>query len=535
MYNKGLFHDWVPKPVMLLLLIVFLFPILFVSGIYASNSSQMISDLGILPEHISMARYAMYIGMGVILPLMGRIKTYLRSKEMMITCLSMLALLSIVCATTSSPYVLIFSSFFIGIFKLLALLDVVMIVMVIISPSGERGMFYSIFYPLSISSGQISTFITAKIAYNLQWQSVYIIMAIILLVLVLLAVIFMHNLRFSKKVPLYYFDWFSMLLYVVSLMFLNYIFSFSKQQDWFHSFNIKISLIAFFFFIIWFFYRQSKLKRPYISLGIFTKKSYLQGFSLLMFLGLFLSSGTIQSTYTSGVLGYDSVTNSLLNVAMVIGVVMAGFISFYGFKRNLSMKYFIMFGFASFTLYAIYMYFVVTTVIDFEYLIIPMILKGLGMTVLYIGIWYYSYKDLGMSDFLPGATFLIVIRSFLGVGFFSAIVAWLYYKLQLVSLSDLSVGMDTVNLAPQGGGMAVYKRVKIQSIIAATKIMYGYYIIGGIVVLTYLTILRFNALHYRRLILIKKIINRESIKGYRFRKVKTKKEEIITDSVGAAM
>ena len=37
MYNQGLFKDWVPKPAMLLLIILYLFPLLVVGGIYTAN------------------------------------------------------------------------------------------------------------------------------------------------------------------------------------------------------------------------------------------------------------------------------------------------------------------------------------------------------------------------------------------------------------------------------------------------------------------------------------------------------------------
>ena len=50
MYNQGLFKDWVPKPAMLLLIILYLFPLLVVGGIYTPNFSNMMSDLGMYSE-----------------------------------------------------------------------------------------------------------------------------------------------------------------------------------------------------------------------------------------------------------------------------------------------------------------------------------------------------------------------------------------------------------------------------------------------------------------------------------------------------
>ena len=122
MYNKGLFSDWVPKSVMLLLILLFLFPLLAVSGVYTANFRDMMSDLGIYSEYLSWANYASFIGMGAALPLLLRFKMRFRSKELMITSFLTMALCSFVIITTGEPYVIIFASFILGIFKIIALI-----------------------------------------------------------------------------------------------------------------------------------------------------------------------------------------------------------------------------------------------------------------------------------------------------------------------------------------------------------------------------------------------------------------------------
>lgn len=67
MYNQGLFKDWVPKPAMLLLIILYLFPLLVVGGIYTPNFSNMMSDLA-LYSNISRLR--------TMLPLLEWVQPY---------------------------------------------------------------------------------------------------------------------------------------------------------------------------------------------------------------------------------------------------------------------------------------------------------------------------------------------------------------------------------------------------------------------------------------------------------------------------
>lgn len=514
MYNKGLFKDWVPKPVMLLLIVLYLFPLLVVSGIYTANFNEMMNDLGIYSEYLSWANYASFIGMGAALPLLLRFKMRFRSKELMITSLLMISLFSMVIATVSNPYVIIFSNFVIGYFKIIALIELILPLLFILSPDGNRTKFYSIFYPLSISTAQLSSYLFSTIAYNLEWQTVYVIMTIVLLVLVLLSVVFMHDLRFSRKLPLYYIHWPSILLYAVSFFLLSYVLVFSKQQGWYTSPSIQYATMGFVLFFALFLFKQKKLKRPFVPLSIFRSKNFIQGFTLLMGLGMFLASASIQNTFTVGILGYNSTTNNLLNYAMVPGIILGGFYAFYWYKKKYPTKFLIFSGILFYTLHFVLMYFLISPQIEISYLVLPQIMRGLGMTILFISIWYYALDGFNMDETLAAVALTIVVRSVVSVAFAGALYSWAYYKLQLQGFDNLAHHLDAITLSPRGGGLAVYGRAKLQAILTASKTLYGYSIIAGMILMIYTLALRFENTHYRRLILVRKLVKGESIKGY---------------------
>ena len=63
-YSKNYpFYNWVPKPVGIIILFVFFLPILTVGGTYSVASTEMMSGLGIISEHIQFANFATSIGM----------------------------------------------------------------------------------------------------------------------------------------------------------------------------------------------------------------------------------------------------------------------------------------------------------------------------------------------------------------------------------------------------------------------------------------------------------------------------------------
>jgi hypothetical protein len=51
MYNKGLFSDWVPKPVQLLIIVLLLAVAMPLGGVYTGNISFMVGSTGQLTEY----------------------------------------------------------------------------------------------------------------------------------------------------------------------------------------------------------------------------------------------------------------------------------------------------------------------------------------------------------------------------------------------------------------------------------------------------------------------------------------------------
>lgn len=74
MYNKGLFANWVPKPLQLLLIAIFSAFTMSLSGVNTGNITYMYSSMGSMSEYFSMANYATTIGMGAVMPLVMRFK-----------------------------------------------------------------------------------------------------------------------------------------------------------------------------------------------------------------------------------------------------------------------------------------------------------------------------------------------------------------------------------------------------------------------------------------------------------------------------
>ncbi len=218
MYNQGLFHHWVPKPLQLLLLLIFQFAFLAVSGVYTTNIYYMAGQSGNQSDFYMWSYYAGSIGMGVAMPLLVRIKSRFRTKEIVSGALVILAFCSFIIGTTTQPYVIVLCSLVMGFVKMFGSIEMLLVLMFILSPDGNRGRFYSIFYPYALIASQFTSYLMTDLSYELNWQISYMYMAAACLFLALISIIFQHNQRFVRKLPLYYVDWLSAMLFSVCFL-----------------------------------------------------------------------------------------------------------------------------------------------------------------------------------------------------------------------------------------------------------------------------------------------------------------------------
>ena len=235
MYNKGLFSDWVPKSVQLLMIVLLLIVVMPIGGVYTGNISFMVSGTGTMQEYFLWANYATTIGMGASMPVVLRLKLRFKVRDKVVILLVLLGLLSYVNATTQNPMVIVIVSLIIGFLKMIITIELFLPLMVML---GNRGVFYGVFYTFVLLLNQITAYYAVEISILYNYQQFFILASVLCFVLALLCWVLMHNQYFALKVPLHYIDWLSILLFVSTFMFSAYVFSFGKQQDWFNSKNI---------------------------------------------------------------------------------------------------------------------------------------------------------------------------------------------------------------------------------------------------------------------------------------------------------
>ena len=460
------------------------------------NIGQMMSSTGIVSEFFLLGNFAGTIGMALYIPMIMRIKMRFRSKELMITALLTMAIMITVIATTTSGVVIVGASLIFGVAKMVGMIEVLLPVQFILSRNGEKNRFYAIFYPAALILGQFGGITASIFSQSLSWQGIHFNAAATLLIMALVCVVFMHNKRFAKKMPLYYVDWMGLLLFATGLISLAYLFSFGKQQDWFVSRNIQVAAITATVAIVSLVIRQLNIKRPFLAFKIYKRNDILVGLMLLVGQGTYMGASSIMTIYSTAILGFNWMTNASLNLMMIPGMITAGFVAYHWTKNKIPLKMYIFSGFAAHFLYTVMLYFMMVPQLNITQLFLPQMLNGYGMCTLFISIWIYIFNKIEPETMLLSVAPIMVFRSFFMIALSSSLIGWLQYELQWQSVGNLALYFDTITLN-HNPNVGLIRDVQLGAIMAANKRMLGFIIIAGLGFLTFIFLHQFGAQKYR--------------------------------------
>lgn len=498
-------RPWVPQWLGFITAVVIMLPIVLINGAYTGDITEVSGTLGVLSEDIRMAYYATSVGMAVSYPLIPKVRSVVTTKTILLIDLLIQAVLSFICAKVEQIDIVIICSFFIGFFKGFAMLEVIAMIRPFFSPGNVRSEFYSYFYPIVFSAGQISMALTAQLAYYYQWQHMYYFVVILLLVAIVFILAFFRYARTPVHIPFKEMDGKSALLAASCLLFIIYIFTYGKTLDWFASPKIVIYTVVTPILIWFFFYRQNNNKKPYLRLEVLNCSKALIGYLFMMVTMFFSSSSSLIISYATSILRVDSVHTNALNLWLLPGFILGGIIGFWWFRwQRWRFRFLISSGMFCFVAYFAILYFGIAPGGTYEMLYLPMFLRGVGMMVLFIAFGVYVVEDMNPRLMIYNAFFLITFRSALAPALSTSFYNNILNRLQLNAMNILSDNMTMDNLLAskqytqslnnalsQGYGIgeatqiatnSLYATLQTQGLLLGLKTVIGYMLIASLVI-----------------------------------------------------
>lgn len=274
----------------------------------------------------------------------------------------------------------------------------------------------------------------------------YYLIVILLLVAIIFVLCFFTYLRRPIYMHFKRADWKSIPLAAGVMLMTIYLFTYGRTLDWFTSDRLRLYalLIPLLFFL--FIQRQKDNHERFASLRIFDTFKPAIGYIFMSFTMLFSTTSTLVTNYLNNVLAVDSLHTNTLNLWLLPGFALGGFICFWWFRwQRWRFRFLISVGLWCFVVYLALLYFGVSSNATYETLYLPTFFRGLGMMVLFIALALFVVEDLKPDIISSNTFFMISIRSSLAPAIFASLFSnWSYFR-QIKGIHVLSEGMRMDN------------------------------------------------------------------------------------------
>ena len=400
------FYNWVPKPVGIIILFVFFLPILTVGGTYSVASTEMMSELGIISEHIQFANFATSIGMAAFCPFLYRLVVIRRQKMMCLAGFSLMYIFSYICAKTDSVFLLALCSIFMGFLRMvLMMVNLFTLIKYAghieaydkITPGNEpttdegwdkldieRSAAQPAIYLFFMVLGQLGTSLTAWLAFEYEWQYIHYFMMGLLLLCILITFITMPYHKYTtRRFPINFKQFGNASIFCITLTCITYVLTYGKVLDWYDDPTIQWATVCAIIAGGIFLYIESTQRNPYYQLDVFKLRTIRMGFLFYFLLMVLNSSAMFVNVFTGIGMKLDNFQNATLGNWSMLGYLIGGIATIWLSVKGVHFKYLFAAGFLLLGLSAMFMYFEVQGAGLYERMKYPVIIRSTGMMFLY--------------------------------------------------------------------------------------------------------------------------------------------------------
>ncbi|MEJ7683145.1 MAG: MFS transporter [Segetibacter sp.] len=240
-------------------------------------------------------------------------------------------------------------------------------------------------------------------------------------------------------------DWLGIALLAIAVGSLQYVLERGQDDDWFESIAITaFSVIAVFglFFFIW---REFTFKNPIVDLRVLRNGHLRVGTVLSFILGFGLYGSTfIIPLYTQATLGWTATQSGMLMIPAALTTAFMMPIIGQLLQRGVPQQYLVALGMLLFFTYSFWGYKIITPDTGKDAFFWMLIVRGIGMGMLFIPITTLSLSTLRGQQIGQGAAFTGMMRQ-LGGSFGVATITTFLARQNMDHRSDLVSRLDINN------------------------------------------------------------------------------------------
>ncbi|MDZ4329213.1 MAG: DHA2 family efflux MFS transporter permease subunit, partial [Flavobacterium sp.] len=289
-------------------------------------------------------------------------------------------------------------------------------------PVAKRGMAQAIYGMGVIVGPTLGPPLGGYIVDHFSWPYIFYINIPIGIIATLLTLSFVKSPKYGDKLKASQVDWWGIFLLTAFIGSLQYVLEHGQQDDWFNNSTIVLLSVISVFGLLLFIWRELTYKHPIVNLRVLKDTNLRIGTIMCFILGFGLYGSTfIIPIYTQSVLGWSALDAGLLLIpsSITTGIMMP----FIGkmIQRGVPQAYMVAAGFLLFFFFTYWMQQVITPDSGEEHLYWPLILRGIGLGLLFVPISTLSLSTLKGKSIGEGAAFTGMMRQ-LGGSFGIAII-----------------------------------------------------------------------------------------------------------------
>ena len=316
-------------------------------------------------------------------------------------------------------------------------------------PVAKRGMAQAIYGMGVIVGPTLGPPLGGYIVDHFSWPYIFYINIPIGIIATLLTLSFVKSPKYGNKLKASQVDWWGIFLLTAFVGSLQYILEHGQQDDWFNNLTIITLSVVTVFGLVLFIWRELTYEHPIVNLRVLKDTNLRVGTIMCFILGFGLYGSTfIIPIYTQSVLGWSALDAGLLLIpsSITTGIMMP----FIGkmIQRGIPQAYMVAAGFLIFFFFTYWMQMVITPDSGEEHLYWPLILRGVGLGLLFVPISTLSLSTLKGKSIGEGAAFTGMMRQ-LGGSFGIAIITTFIARFNQEHRVNLIAHLNTASFEVQ--------------------------------------------------------------------------------------
>lgn len=289
-------------------------------------------------------------------------------------------------------------------------------------PVAKRGMAQAI-YGLGVIVGPtLGPPLGGYLVENYSWPYIFYINIPLGIIATFLTITYVKSPKYGEKLKANQVDWWGILLLAAFIGSLQFVLEHGQQDDWFDDGMIVTLSIVSLFGLILFIWRELTYKHPIVNLSVLKDGNLRIGTVMCFILGFGLYGSTlILPIYTQSVLGWTALDAGLLLIPGSITTAFMMPIIGNLLQKGVPQGYLVGLGFFVFFIFTFWMHNVITPDTGTEHMFWPLILRGVGLGLLFVPITTLALSTLKGKHIGEGAAFTGMMRQ-LGGSFGIAII-----------------------------------------------------------------------------------------------------------------